>query len=236
VVVPIIVNVGRAGGHAFRQVHRQQVAFLRANRLIVALWILFVAVLVAVAQALLPDPGRPYVAGAVIAAGALSLWFMSGAVNGSWSRWMGGIAEEQTHADLKRLRRHDFELFDAVLGYGFDIDHVAIGRGRVFAIEVKWSSRPRDLARPERDPVLQNDLYAARRGARRIRGVLKPAGVSTVTPVLVLRGPGAGASEERHTIGEVIVFVPPDTFDQPQVVARLRAYSEMRNRAEAARR
>jgi hypothetical protein len=138
----------------------------------------------------------------------------------------------------------------AVVGHGFDIDHVAIGPQHVFAIEVKWSTRRWDVQRPERDAVLQAHLNAARRGARRIRGVLKPTGVGTVTPVLVLRGPGAGALKERHTIDGVVVLpagdgrarferlldLPPERLDQPTVVAQLRAYSDMREHAESVRR
>ncbi len=162
-------DVGRAGRRAYQRVHEAQFTFLRMNVRVVGLWVLFVAGVAVVAQLVMPDPGRPYVVGGLIAAGALMLWFLAGAATGSWNCWMGALAEQHTHDDLKALRRRGFAVFDSVLGDGFDVDHVAIGAEHVFAIEVKWSTRRWDVERPERDPTLQTALYAARRGAKRIR-------------------------------------------------------------------
>jgi hypothetical protein len=100
-------------------------------------------------------------------------------------RQMGGDAETWTAEELEALDRRTWRVFhDVPVRYG-NVDHVAVGPGRVYAIETKWTSAGgRYVA----------DLAAsAGRQAKRLSEELSRRGAGRpVVPLLVIWGPGIG--------------------------------------------
>ncbi|MFA9430751.1 nuclease-related domain-containing protein [Egicoccus sp. AB-alg2] len=101
-------------------------------------------------------------------------------------RSMGADAEEWTALELRRLQPRRWAVYHHVplTGVG-DVDHVAVGPGRVYAIESKWTARS-DVERFLRGAAGQTD-----RQAKRLRDELASRGVAReVIPLLVVWGPG----------------------------------------------
>lgn len=106
---------------------------------------------------------------------------------------LGGIAEQWTSDELKKLRCWGWQLVDHVEFEDMDVDHVIVGPGGVFAIETKWKSgwkvEAGVLQTPFSDPVGQANF-----GARKIRLLLRSRGIDVeVLPALCLWGPGLNA-------------------------------------------
>jgi hypothetical protein len=108
---------------------------------------------------------------------------------------LGGLAEQWTSHELKKLRRAGWRLIDRVEFEDMDVDHVLVGPGGVLAIETKWSSSWKveagALETPFSDPVGQATF-----GARKIRLFLSSRGVDVeVLPPCVCGAPVSPPSE-----------------------------------------
>jgi hypothetical protein len=121
-------------------------------------------------------------------------WFLWLFIQEDRSRfWFRGAeAERWSSSELRKLRRHGWRSIDGVEFDGYDVDHVALGRGGVYAIETKrtsipWTVDDQGVVAPTRDPLDQ-----AARGARSIRLLLTTYGIKVdVRPALILWGQGA---------------------------------------------
>jgi hypothetical protein len=115
-------------------------------------------------------------------------------------RQMGGDAEEWTAEELEALDRRVWRVFhDVPVRYG-NVDHVAVGPGRVYAIETKWTSAG---AR-----YLDQKAACAERQARRLEEELRARGTARkVVPLLVVWGPKLAdeLGEQPRKIGEARV-------------------------------
>ena len=99
-------------------------------------------------------------------------------------RSMGADAEQWTAAELGKLD-HRWEVFHDVPLSQSNVDHVAIGPGRVYAIETKWT------ARSDTDRFLKGATWQAARQATELAAELRARGAGReVRPLLVVWGPG----------------------------------------------
>lgn len=118
-------------------------------------------------------------------------------------RSMGGDAETWTAIELRQLDRRRWTVMHHVpLPSRGDVDHVAIGPGRVYAIETKWS------ARSDVDRFLAGAATQAERQAQALRAKLRVSGMETdVIPLLVVWGPRMAASvgEKPRMLGDARV-------------------------------
>jgi hypothetical protein len=125
-------------------------------------------------------------------------------------RLMGAEAEEWTAAELARLDPRWWAIYHHVpLGLS-DVDHVAVGPGRVYAIETKWT------ARGDVDRFLKGAGWQASRQAKELERVMRARGVrSEVIPLLVVWGPGIATSlgERPRMQGDVRVVAGANAKD-----------------------
>lgn len=99
-------------------------------------------------------------------------------------RSMGADAEEWTAGELAGLDKRRWTVFhDVPIGAG-NVDHVAVGPGRIYAFETKWT------ARTDTERFLRGAAGQACRGAAALRAELLARGVDRqVIPLLVIWGP-----------------------------------------------
>jgi hypothetical protein len=127
-------------------------------------------------------PGFGWFFGGVLV-GFLPFFFSTFLISqGIAQRQMGGDAEEWTAEELEALDRRVWRVFhDVPVRYG-NVDHVAVGPGRVYAIETKWTSAG--------VRYLDQKAACAERQARRLEEELRARGTARdVVPVLVVWGP-----------------------------------------------
>lgn len=134
----------------------------------------------------------PYFVGAAAASYCWALLFVANAADGTWLQRLGGEAEQSTSESLKVLRRRGWHVFDAVEFDRFDVDHVLVGPGGVFALETKRSSVPVTVHNDGLAGFYRGDpAQQARVGAEKIRRLLKSYKIDiAVRPVVVVWGPG----------------------------------------------
>jgi hypothetical protein len=117
-------------------------------------------------------------------------------------RGMGAEAEVWTADELKHLDDQRWTVFhDVPIGAG-NVDHVAVGPGRIYAIETKWT------ARTDTERFLKGAAGQTARGARALRVALASRGVvREVVPLLVVWGPRhlSRVGEQPRMIGPVRV-------------------------------
>lgn len=139
--------------------------------------------------------------------GVLALWH--------YRRWraeapsirLGLRGERMVGRMLERLRADGYDVFHDLPGDGFNVDHVLVGPGGVFAVETKTISKPRrgraevryDGQRvllnghaPDRDPIAQ-----ARASADHVRDLLQRMTGRTVHVRPVVLYPGWWVEPER---------------------------------------
>jgi hypothetical protein len=138
---------------------------------------------------LLPGWSRGFAAGVWLSSGAWLIVFTVVLATGTAPRMMGDQGEKFTASELRRLRRRGWRVINRVaLKRGWDIDHVAIGRGGVLVIETKWSADPWTLDADADDRVRR----AVERTASHARNIhrMVPNHVASVAivPVVVLWG------------------------------------------------
>lgn len=127
---------------------------------------------------------------------------------GTTSRSMGATAEQWTASELRVLRKHGWKVVNHLALHLWDIDHVAVGRGGVFAVESKWSARGWSLDRS--DQHLRRALDQVKGNARNLRlwHDFKSEGVTEVQPVLFLWG-GASTTKPPEPVsidGVLVVY------------------------------
>jgi hypothetical protein len=116
-------------------------------------------------------------------------------------RSMGADAEQWTAAELGKLD-HRWSVFHDVPLSRSNVDHVAIGPGRVYAIETKWT------ARSDIDRFLNGATWQAARQASELARELKTRGLGReVRPLLVVWGPGIAdrLGEQPRAVNKVPV-------------------------------
>jgi hypothetical protein len=189
-------------------------AALRANwrRLVVVFvgWLVLAAVVVSTTKAF---GSSDYVAGFSVGlmVGVLPLFWQTFLIGrGIAPRLMGAEAEEWTAAELARLDPRWWAIFHHVpLGLS-DVDHVAVGPGRVYAIETKWT------ARGDVDRFLKGAAGQASRQAKELERIMRDRGVyRDVIPLLVVWGPGIASSmgEKPRLEGNVRVVAGSNAKD-----------------------
>ncbi len=131
---------------------------------------------------------------------------------GTMGRRTGIDGETWTAAELRRMRRAGWLVLNGLpLRYG-DVDHIAIGRGWVLALETKWSSQPWDVN--GRDERIIDAAAQARYGADRVEKLLGTLGLPVgVRGVVVLWGAVAGelpTKPQVDTAGQRVAIVHGD--------------------------
>jgi hypothetical protein len=132
-----------------------------------------------------PGTWRGFVLGVFLSVTVGSVLYMANMLSGAGNRANGGDAERFTTEALRKLDQRRWVVFDHVAFADYDIDHVVIGPGAIFAVETKWrTTTPR-----QRDLIEFSSQ--AKRSADRLRLLLKSHGVKRdVFSIVVLWGPG----------------------------------------------
>ncbi|MGH2686171.1 MAG: nuclease-related domain-containing protein, partial [Actinomycetota bacterium] len=121
-----------------------------------------------------------------------------------------GEAERQSSRALRRLAGSGWRVVDDVPFGPMNIDHVAIGPRGVVAVESASISSPYPVDEDGGD-ALETALRHAKRGARRVRLLLKSQGIDAhVAPALALWGRGS-ASLATQTVDGVSMLVGRDS-------------------------
>ena len=126
---------------------------------------------------LLPNPENWFLAGAVVCCAPWTIALVVRDELGLSGMAMGGAAEERTSRELRRFARVEsragrtWHVLDHVLMDGYDIDHVLIGPGGVFALETKWSAG--GWADPWPPDRLEKAANQAHENARHVKSLLR---------------------------------------------------------------
>jgi hypothetical protein len=119
------------------------------------------------------------------------------------------VAEELTSQVVRKLRRSGWRVFDNVEFHRFDVDHVAIGLGGVFAIETKWASHPWSFTPDGRaEGYAAAALTQSESNSVTIRNLLRGNYKIDVEvrPVVVVWGAGLRGFDEPVLSGRVMVM------------------------------
>jgi hypothetical protein len=197
--------MGRAGAAVRQRARHGRIQWMRSEARLLATF-LAVYALVAIGVFLLQSPGvRPYLAGGLLVGGAWLLsWLLS--LDGFDRVRLGAEAERWTSSELRRKRRSGWRVVDSIPFEGFDVDHVLVGPGGVYAVETKfttvsWHQMADRLVVPFGDPLGQ-----AAYGARKVRLLLKSRNLDVpVTPVLLAWGKGARNLEVGSIDGVIVL-------------------------------
>lgn len=130
----------------------------------------------------------------------------------------GAEGEKAVGQFLDRMREHEYQVFHDIIGPGFNVDHVLIGRAGIFTIETKtWSKPANGDARiafragkllaagnePERDPITQ-----ARAQAQWIANLLKESTGKSLRALPVVVFPGWFVEQSKDRPDDVWVLEP----------------------------
>jgi hypothetical protein len=130
---------------------------------------------------------------------------------GAWPRLRGSMVVHRANEAFGLWLEHSVEgenrMFHGVSGFGFEIDHVLISRGGVFAIRVE---RPAQSDSTEHGAVMQDPIEHAKDVARCLSEQLRErlGSWNRVHPVLLVRSGSELAARAEHP--EVIVRTPKD--------------------------
>jgi hypothetical protein len=193
----------RAGRRVRKQLGAEAWAAARKNGIRLTGFLVLYLVFSSVAVTLFHrwgHPGHGWFFGGVLV-GALPYYFSTFLITqGIAQRQMGGDAEEWTAEKLEALDRRVWRVFhDVPVRYG-NVDHVAVGPGRVYAIETKWTSAG--------VRYLDKLAVCAERQAGRLQQELRARGTARdVVPVLVVWGPKLAdqLGEQPRMIGDARV-------------------------------
>ena len=123
----------------------------------------------------------------------------------------GAEGEKAVGQFLERLREQEYQVFHDIVGPGFNVDHVLIGRAGIFTIETKtWSKPAKGEARitfrdghllaagnePDRDPIVQARAQAHWLGKLLSESTGRPL---KAIPVVAFPGWFVEQSSERPT-------------------------------------
>jgi hypothetical protein len=185
----------RAGSWARAQGRRRQYAFVRKNWRFVSVTVLVAAAVTVGVTFLTPNH---FVKGMVVGAGAVATFggiaVLVLLVTGTAQTGMGATAEQWTASELRPLRKVGGRVINNLALQRWDIDHVVILPGGVFAIESKWSGSGWNLERPS--DQLAAAIGQVRSNARDLKlwTPVRGLGVAEVQPVLFLWG-GTGITK-----------------------------------------
>ena len=145
---------------------------------------------------------RGFLLGAAVAGSAGVVIVLMLLATGTTSKMMGALAEVWTAQELRRLRRRGWRVVNHVSLRPWNIDHVLIGPGGVFAVETKWASEPWNLDRLDSDDQVLRAVEQVLRNARDLRlwQEFKTVGITAVEAVVVLWGATCG---DAGTLGVV---------------------------------
>lgn len=182
-------NVGstrRAGRSARRLVRQQARAAVRRNwkRLVLGLvvWVAAAVGLVSWQQAVGSAWSSGFLAGVMVGLVPL-LWQVFLAAQGLAPRSMGAEAEAWTGSELRKLTKGRWHVVHDVFLGDVNVDHVAVGSERLYAVETKW------VGQPPSDWHLKRLAGVARARAAVLERALADVGVPReVTPLLILWG------------------------------------------------
>lgn len=242
--------MGRAGRRARNQARHARLAFVQAHVALITLTALGYAAIAAFILLVIDFPSAAWRQGALtVGAFWLIAWLLS--QDGQEKTRLGAAAERWTSAALRKARRAGWKVVDAIPFDGYDIDHVAVSRFGVFAIETKftsiaWRDIAGELEAPFCDPIDQ-----ALRNARTVKLLLRSLGIDVdVMPVLAVWGAGSRTLSATNIHG-VIVLVGRESRDWIRalptrgacldeagigaVVRALEAFIDMRDRHERQR-
>jgi hypothetical protein len=217
--MPKVMSKRRAGRAVRERVRAERWVYARLNwRMFVV--IAFLALLMAAVSFYLTDHAFVRGLGVGVSGSFLvvGLWYPF-VLNNSHARGLGGEAERFTSEELRKLDRRRWVVVDDVLFDRWNVDHVLIGPGLVYAVESKWRGNP--ITGPE----LEEFVGQAVRGASKIRRLLRSRGVAIeVAPLLVLWGPGSPALEDLDDRrDDVLVLCGPEAKRwRPRVAATAR--------------
>ncbi len=157
---------------------------------------------------------RTYTAGLLTATILGFLAFQVTQMAGTSGAMMGEIAEQWTAQELRKLKRRGWRVVNHLMLRTWDIDHVLVGPGGIFAIETKWSSRPWELDPPEDRVVAAVRNTKANARDLSLWQPIRATGAGQAQGVLVLWGGGENAdgSSRSRTLDGVIV-VPARAID-----------------------
>jgi hypothetical protein len=151
-----------------------------------------------------------YVAGATTTGLAWLVWSLVTEFDGQRSRFAGATAEADSSRELRRLQRDGWVIVDDVEFERFNVDHVLVGPGGIFAIETKWTTQPwtvthgRLAAGRLGDPARQ-----ARAGAEKIATLLRHhARLDTsVEAAIMVWGPGRPSNGYGTPVQDDVVLL-----------------------------
>ena len=180
-------EVRRAGKRARRMLRREAWALARKNwKMLAVVLLLLLAVAVGAGTLPLWTAASPllgaFMVGVIV--GMIPMFgylFVIG--QGLAHRQMGPEAERWTAEELAKLDTQKWRVIHDVMLEGENVDHVAVGPGRVYAIESKWTTSDRRF--------LRGSAGQAERRASKLAEQLSARGVErNVIPLLVVWGPG----------------------------------------------
>jgi hypothetical protein len=176
----------RAGRRVLQQARRDRLRHFLVNwRFYLPFIMILLGITAGTAWLLPPGTWRGFVLGVLVSLTVGMVLYMANMLSGAGNRASGGEAERFTIEALRKLDERRWVVFDHVAFADYDIDHVVIGPGAIFAVETKWrTTMPRN-----RD--LLEFSSQAERSADRLRLLLKSHGVKReVASIVVLWGPG----------------------------------------------
>jgi hypothetical protein len=131
----------RSGSFARAEVVRKRREFIRR-----AWWVVVMPLLGALVACLLvlllPHWCREFALGIILTSGVWGSIMVVVTLSDTIPRAMGGVGEEWTARELRRMRRRGWHLANGLpLRPAADVDHVVIGPGGVSVMETKYSAR-----------------------------------------------------------------------------------------------
>lgn len=202
---------GRAGQWAREQIRWRRWRYIRKHWRRLAAFALVVAVFTATINHFIASAFvRGLWIGVAVAGTAGVLTVLVIEATGTAPTSMGATAEQWTASELRPLRKRGWRLLNHVALQRWDIDHVLVGPGGVWAVETKWAADGWVLDPPS--PRLHQALERVRGNARNLNywHLLRPLGVGSVSPVLFLWGGRPDGPAKPTTpcrIGNVEVIV-----------------------------
>jgi hypothetical protein len=190
-----LASDARAGAWARAEARRRQYDYLRKHWRRLTVLALFTATATAGLSYL---QANQFLAGVVVGAGLVLIFggipMLVQLVTGGAQAGMGATAEQWTASELRPLQKIGGRVIHHLSLRRWDIDHVVIVPGGVYAIESKWSGSGWDLERPS--PGLRAAIRQVHDNARDLRlwHPIRTAGVGEVRPVLFLWG-GTGMAK-----------------------------------------
>jgi nuclease-like protein len=179
----LLSSRGRTGAQSRRQVRSMERDWLRDHWTVLVGFLLGVSAMAAAVIWLAPPWLAPFVAGAMVASASWWVYVLMLETGGIANKRAGITAEEQTAAELRRLRSRGWRTINHVMLAKGDVDHAVLGPGGFFAVETKfktdWSQAERDFGQWTR---------SAQASARGLGSRIAPK-ERRVRPLVVLCGP-----------------------------------------------